>query len=127
MSNQEIRQQIIEIMKEFRGRMNGTSNQYLAERLGVSKAEFREIYSDIVCDQQAFLGTHPDFGFFMIVDDGDFKISVGHIESRLIKLAKRRRALDEMKEKRQTMTFEEGSIRLKESRAAVAALTGIEI
>jgi len=117
MNNQELKSRLLSIMDMYRGRANSVSSKDLAEALGISNSEFRELYSDLVCEQSAFLGSHPDFGFFMIVDEQDFKLSVGHIESRLIKLSQRKRALDQMKEKQRMISFDEGREKLKEARA----------
>lgn len=97
-NNTLLKSQLISLMQNFRGRKAGKSSAFLAEKLGISNVEFRELYSSCVKDQAAYLGSHPEHGYFMIQDQDDLDIAIRHIESRKYALEARQKALMNMAE-----------------------------
>lgn len=113
--NETERSKLIEIMSAHKGRDRAISNDDLAAAMDMDKVSVRELYSDMVCSESAYFGSHPDKGFFIIVDQDDFDLSTSHIESRISKLSRRLKALRRMHESKQMLTFEEAQLRIKDA------------
>lgn len=104
---------LIYLMKQHRGRGNAISADRMAERLHITNVEARELYSQAVKDGSALLGSHPEYGFFQIEDEVDYKLSLRQIESRIKALAERKRALEKLWEEKEQLSFEDASSRIR--------------
>lgn len=107
MDNIQIKQDLIKLMERHKGHNNAISAKELSEQLDISSRELRELSGDIVKDGSALMGSSPDYGFFMIVDEEDYNLAIRHIESRICALAERKRALMRMWEEKSIVSFDE--------------------
>ena len=107
------------LMTNYKGRENGKDSKFLAEKMEMENRAFRELFASLVEEGRAYLGSHSDHGYFMIADEEEYKLSVRQIESRIIKLAARKKALEKMHELDQTLSFEEGRQRIATAMAAL--------
>ncbi|HRZ15322.1 MAG TPA: hypothetical protein P5110_07435 [Candidatus Omnitrophota bacterium] len=88
---------VIAILKaNCMGRVNAKSNVSLAEKIGITRDKFRQLCGDIVREKKLNIGSHPDHGFYVIVDQEDFDLSQRQLKSRVTEIAKRFHAAEEM-------------------------------
>lgn len=92
-----IKTKIIRVLStECCGRDNAITNITLAAKIGEHKDKVRQLCGDIVREKQTNIGSHPDRGFFIIVDQEDYDLSQRNLKSRVSEIAKRFHAAEEM-------------------------------
>ena len=73
---------IVDILQNHRGRENAIKGRLLAERHSITEVELRSIRNAAQALGRP-IGSHPEFGYFAIIDYEDFRLSVSQLASRV--------------------------------------------
>jgi len=81
------------LMRYCRGRDSGRSNAVLAAELGLGERRLRQLVDRLVEEEGYLIGSHPQFGVYMIVNEGDQEIAMRCLSDHVWPLMRRMEAL----------------------------------
>lgn len=85
---------LIAYMQKHRGRANAVSNGMLAAELKTDNRTAQKIYAELSKDSNGpILGSHPDYGFFLIEDKEDMDLTIRQYDSRIAHMSESRKAI----------------------------------
>ena len=78
------------LLRFCRGRDSGRSNAVLAKELELGERRLRSMVARMVEEEGCLIGTHPQFGVFIVIDAGDYEIGLRCLNDHLWKLMRRK-------------------------------------